>query len=60
MAVRIPRTYDLEALKRDLAKVEEELKVFRDMIENLTKRKVELELMIETIEKEQAKEEHQG
>ena len=52
--VTIPPSYDLEALKRDLAKVEEEMKVFSDMIEKLRKRKERLLKIIEIVDKREA------
>lgn len=51
MSIRVPSSYDLEALRRDLAKVEEEIKVFSEMLEKLRKRKEELLKIIEIVDK---------
>lgn len=52
--VNVPSSYDLVALQRDLAKVEEEIKTFSGMLENLRKRKEELTKIIEIVKKREA------
>lgn len=52
--VNVPLSYDLEALRRDLKKVEEEIKVFSKMLENLRNRKEELEKIILIVQKRAA------
>lgn len=52
--VNVPPSYDLEALRRDLKKVEEEIKVFSNMVEKLRNRKEELEKIILIVEKREA------
>lgn len=49
--VSVPSSYDLEALRRDLRKVEEEIQVFTKILENLQKRKSKLEKIILIVEK---------
>lgn len=55
--MQIPSTYDLEALRRDLARVEQEIKIFSDKVAELEERKTQLLKIIEAVEEYQKRKE---